>query len=90
MSTLVGTGKRFLAYDIVNSLKNQGKESLLQVLQDGVQKKEKLKGKLHQVFRLSFDARQCIDEKMIEQKLDYIHHNPLKGKWKLVDDFTTY
>jgi hypothetical protein len=27
---------------------------------------------------------------MIEQKLDYIHHNPVKGKWKLVDDFTDY
>ena len=90
LSTLVGTGKRFLAYDIVNSLRRQGKESLLQVLQDGVQKKEKLKGKIHQVFRLSFDARQCINEKMIEQKLDYINHNPVKGKWNLVDDFTNY
>ena len=27
---------------------------------------------------------------MIEQKLDYIHHNPVKGKWNLVDDFTNY
>ena len=27
---------------------------------------------------------------MIEQKLEYIHHDPAKGKWKLVDDFTKY
>ena len=27
---------------------------------------------------------------MIEQKLEYIHHNPVKGKWNLVDDFTNY
>ena len=27
---------------------------------------------------------------MVEQKLEYIHHNPVKGKWKLVDDFTEY
>jgi hypothetical protein len=22
--------------------------------------------------------------------LDYIHHNPVKGKWSLVDDFAKY
>jgi hypothetical protein len=27
---------------------------------------------------------------MIEQKLDYIHHNPVSGKWNLVEDFTRY
>ena len=56
----------------------------------GVEKKERLIGKLHQVFRLSFDARKCFSEKMIEQKLEYIHHNPVKGKWDLVKDFTSY
>ena len=28
--------------------------------------------------------------KMIEQKLEYIHHNPEKWKWNLVEDFTRY
>ena len=51
---------------------------------------EKLVGKKHQVFRLSFDARVCYDEKMVEQKLDYIHHNPVKGRWALVEDFALY
>ena len=27
---------------------------------------------------------------MVEQKLDYIHHNPVKGKWALVEDFALY
>jgi len=79
-----------MAYDIVNSLKRQGKESLLQELQFGVQRKEKLKGKIHQVFKPSFDAKQCFNECMIEQKLEYIHHNPVKGKWMLVNDFSEY
>jgi hypothetical protein len=57
---------------------------------NGVQKKEKFIGKLHQVFRPSFDARFCHSEWMLEQKLDYIHHNPVRGKWNLVDDFTNY
>jgi hypothetical protein len=90
LDKIVGDGKRFMAYDIVNTLKKQGKESILNVLQKGVNKNEMLKGKLHQVFHLSFDARKCFDTKMIEQKLDYIHHNPVKGKWKLADDFTKY
>ena len=79
-----------MAYDIVNGLKKQGKESILHELNQGVEKKEKLRGKKHQVFRISFDARKCFSEKMIEQKLDYIHHNPVSGKWNLIEDFTLY
>jgi hypothetical protein len=90
LDKIVGDGKRFMAYDIVNALKKQNKESILSILRKGVDKNEKLKGKLHQVFHLSFDARQCFDVKMIEQKLDYIHHNPVSGKWNLADDFTKY
>ncbi len=27
---------------------------------------------------------------MLEQKLDYIHANPISGKWNLVDDYANY
>jgi len=27
---------------------------------------------------------------MVWQKLDYIHRNPVSGKWSLVDDYTKY
>lgn len=90
LSNLVGEGKRFMAYDIVNHLKRQGKDDLLGVLHEGVAPEEIKKGKRHQVFRLSFDARKCYNEKMIEQKLTYIHHNPVRGKWMLAEDFTKY
>jgi REP element-mobilizing transposase RayT len=90
LNKLVGEGKRFMAYDIVRNLERSGKQALLNVLHEGVEPKEKLRGKKHQVFQLSFDARKCFDEKMIEQKLDYIHHNPVAGKWSLVDDYTRY
>ena len=90
LNKLVGEGKRFIAYAIVNGLKKQGKHELLKELSEGVEPKERLKGKLHQVFRLSFDARLCYNEQMVEQKLDYIHHNPVKGKWSLVEDFALY
>ena len=55
LSNLVGEGKRFMAYDIVNHLKRQGKDDLLGVLHEGVAPEEIKKGKRHQVFRLSFD-----------------------------------
>jgi len=55
-----------------------------------VQEKELEKGKKHQVIRLSFDARLCYDEPMLEQKLNYIHKNPVSGKWNLVDNFINY
>ncbi len=90
LNDLVSEGKRFMAYSIVGKLKKLEKSKLLEQLADGVQENEKKKGKKHQVFRLSFDARECFTEKMLEQKLDYIHHNPVKGKWSLADDFTDY
>jgi len=77
LNKIVANGKRFLAYEIVKKLKELHLEEILETLKKGVQKKEIVKGKKHQVFRLSFDAKLCFDEKMVEQKLDYIHGNPV-------------
>lgn len=90
LNHLTSEGKRFMAYAIVSQLKKLGQHRLLQGLVAGVQANEKKKGKKHQVFRLSFDARKCFDEKMVAQKMDYIHHNPVSGKWNLVEDFVDY
>ena len=86
----VSEGKRFIAYAIIKKLKKLEKFETLKQLAAGVQENERKKGKRHQVFRLSFDGRKCFDEKMVEQKIDYIHHNPVSGKWNLVDDFVDY
>ncbi len=90
LNSQIGKGKRFMAYGIVKRLRLGGEENLLALLARGVQPNERVKGKQHQIFRLSSDARKCFDEKMLEQKLDYIHHNPVSGKWNLVEDFTDY
>jgi REP element-mobilizing transposase RayT len=90
INKMVGECKRFMAYDIVHLLKRKGNDTLLSKLVAGVRPKEKVKGKLHQVFRLSFDARVCLNEKMVWQKLNYMHRNPVSGKWNLVNDFTEY
>ena len=79
-----------MAYEIVSRLKKLGEIDLLKKLTDGVQENEKAKGKKHQVFRLSFDAKEVVGEESISKVLDYMHHNPVSGKWNLVKDYTRY
>jgi hypothetical protein len=79
----IGTMKRFMAYEIVSHLKECNRADLLYKLERGVNAADKRKGKLHEVFEPSFDAKQCLSNAFIEQKLIYIHNNPCSGKWKL-------
>jgi hypothetical protein len=88
LNKIIGDGKRFMAYDIVQKLSLLNKNSLLEILQKGVQQHEMRK--IHQVFKLSFDAKKCFSEKKLEQKLEHVHHNPVKGKWSLASDFVNY
>ena len=90
INMLVGNGKRFIAYDIVNKLKASGNKELLNTLSNAVQYNEKQKGKKHHIFRLSFDCKVLESKKIIISVLDYIHHNPVMGKWNLTDDFVNY
>jgi REP element-mobilizing transposase RayT len=90
LNTVIGNAKRFLAYDIIKRLEDAKKEDLLQDLYQSVKQRERKKGQRHKVFEESFDAKQCVTMEFIEQKLNYIHHNPVKGKWNLADDFTKY
>jgi hypothetical protein len=48
------------------------------------------KGQKHRVFESSFDMKLCQDYKFIQQKLNYIHANPLSKKWNLVEDPVAY
>jgi hypothetical protein len=45
---------------------------------------------LHEVFEPSFDWKECINDKFTEQKLNYIHENPCRGKWSLVNQPEDY
>ena len=83
IKTIVGNGKRFMSYEIVNWLKEQNKEELLAKLSSFVNVTDKRRGKLHEVFEPSFDWKECNSEKFMVQKLDHIHSNPCSGKWDL-------
>ena len=83
INTLVGNGKRFMAYEIIRRLKEQNKHGLLYQLSSSVQTKDKERNKKHEVWEDSFDWKECRTNSFIEQKLFYIHSNPCSGKWSL-------
>ena len=83
INKIVGDGKRFMAYEIVKRLKEQGKEDILLRLQEAVEATDKQRGKKHEVREDSFDFKICRTEKFMNQKLAYMHANPCVGKWKL-------
>jgi len=90
INQLIGTGKRFMAYEIVKRLKTRNEKEILQLLIKGVKEEENLKGKIHQVFQPSFDLKVIVSRKFLVQKIKYIHTNPVLKKWNLVDDYRNY
>lgn len=85
LNTIVGNGKRFMAYDIVERLQKAGNTEIITRLQQDVKAKDRSRGKIHEVWKDAFDVKECRTEKFIMQKLNYIHNNPCSGKWKLAD-----
>ena len=90
INSIIGNGKRFIAYGIVKHLKELKETDLLEQLEKGVNNSDKKRGKLHEVWEDSFDWKECFNWKMIVQKLDYMHKNPCKGKWALVENPADY
>ena len=86
LNDIIGNGKRFMAYEIINRLGAQNEMALLDSLQSAVKPKDKQKGQKHEVWIDSFDVKECRTEKFILQKLNYMHNNPCVGKWRLADD----
>lgn len=90
INVLLANAKRFLAYDIITRLKNQGDHKLLEQLKAAVRSGDETRGQEHRVFITSSDIRECFDEAMIRQKLEYIHANPVSGKWSLAQNALEY
>ena len=83
INNIIGNGKRFMAYDIIKRLKENNDVELLNLLADAVETKRRANNKKHEVWELSFDWKHCSKDKFVQQKMDYIHINPCKGKWSL-------
>ena len=90
LNTIVGNGKRFMAYEIINRLEIEKNTELLNRLESLLTARERKKGQLHKVFKDSFDAKAIFSHQFLMQKIIYIHNNPISGKWMLVKDFIEY
>lgn len=90
LNKIIGNAKRFIAYEIIARLEQLNNRDLLTRLSDDVTDREKKKGQLHNVFEESFDAKPIFTEAFMFQKIEYIHLNPVRGKWNLAEDFIQY
>ncbi len=72
INTIVSNGKRFIAYRIVERLKEQNNTDLLLQLSEAVSSSDKDRGKIHQVFERSFDCKEITSQYFFLQKL-FIH-----------------
>ena len=77
-----------MAYEMIKRLKQKEESMILQLLSEAVTEREKKKGQLHKVFKDSFDTKAIFSDKFLHQKIDYIHYNPVRGKWQLVSNYT--
>ena len=90
LDKILSNGKRFMAYELVNRLMKANDIGTLTMLQNALTERERKKKQLHKVFKDSFDAKPIFSERFLLQKLNYIHYNPVKGKWNLAKDFVSY
>ncbi len=90
INTIVSNGKRFMAYKIVDRLKDQNNTEILLLLSEAVNISDKNKGKIHQVFERSFDCKEITSQHFFVQKLLYMHSNPCTGVWHLVKNSIDY
>jgi len=87
---IIGNAKRLMAYEIIKRLEQADEQTILNYLSGELTQREKNKGQIHKVFTDSFDAKGIYNEKFFNQKLNYIHRNPVSGKWQLATDYTEY
>jgi hypothetical protein len=90
INKLLAEGKRFMAYEIRKRLEDGGHDDLLSIMAAGVRPGDAKRGQRYRVFETSSDVKDCWSPKFLYQKLDYMHNNPVQGKWALVDDPARY
>jgi len=86
----LANAKRFLAYDMLDRLHASGDQDLLTQLQAGLRPGDAQRGQRHRVFATSSDIRECLDEPMLIQKLEYMHGNPVSDAWNLAENALDY
>jgi REP element-mobilizing transposase RayT len=89
INSILANMKRFAAYEVIARLNELGRSNLLDQLMEGVTHSAAPKQR-HRVWRTSSDIKPCYSPWFIQQKINYIHANPVRGKWRLAEDSTQY
>ena len=82
--------KRFMAYEIIKRLKEKKQHNILLQLKEGLIERDIKKGQKHKVFEDSFNAKPIYHRDFLIQKINYIHLNCVRGKWKLAEYWEDY
>ena len=90
LNVLVSNGKRFVTYEIIKRLTQKGLTKILLQLKEGLTERDVLKGQKHKGFEDSFDAKPISNRSFLLQKINYIHPNCVRGKWKLAEHWEDY
>jgi len=90
LNKIVSNGKRFIAYEIINRLEEKRLSKILLRLKEGLTERDVAKGQKHKVFEDSFDAKPVYHRAFLMQKINYIHLNCIRGKWKLAEHWEDY
>lgn len=90
LNEIIKGGKLFLARELLKRLKERGDEELLERLREGVPVGKRMVGCQYTVFKRSFDAKVIVSRKFLIQKMQYIHLNPVRGNYNLVEDWRDY
>jgi REP element-mobilizing transposase RayT len=73
--------KKFTARQIYHHFDAEGNKKILAVLKkEGERVKQDYK-----VWEDGYDARDIFSAKFLQQKMDYIHHNPCQPQWRLAN-----
>jgi len=84
---LIQNAKRFLAYEIVKYLEEEGKKELLAHFQEKARTNYRAK---HKLFKQNYDSLIIQSRKFFLEKLNYIHKNPCSPKWNLAERVVDY
>lgn len=73
-------------------MKYTAKKLLIYAEEHGIANLFKIRAcnKVHQIWKRDSLAIELFSRKVMQQKLNYIHTNPIKGKWQLASDETSY
>lgn len=72
---------KYTAHELLKKLKIKGKSHFYEV---------NMSNKKHQIWQRDAMGIEIYSEKVAQQKLDYIHTNPVKGRWNLAKDYLSY